>query len=477
MGYSRKDVRSILARISSTGNFQQLSSEEVETDGTEDANLKRRTSTISASFVPGLFLGWTLYCAMRRAYPQQMPVIARELDIPLSQLGLPNSAFALTYALAKFGGAIASDYVPCKECHVFGILLCGFGCAILGLCSNISSFVCLWGLCGIFHGFGWPTLANIMVNELPEEAKSKYWGVLSTAANVGNMLGPYGMELAAAAGLSWRGVFFSSGAFTMAMAFPVWLCLCASKSHGKLVKDCKVGKAAGTEQAPSTGSKLSFVLTNPTLLALIVSNGLCYFVRNSVAEWGLIYLQSTRLVGSQMQATSLLFWMEVGGSFGAFFSGYMSSLLGLRHGLTTLLGAALLSAAMGAVMFCAYQALGAAGLQSLPVSFTMLSVLHAAAGVGLNVVRTMIGLNASTVGAAAGAVGLANGLAEIVGQVGCMAASRLGSFATADPTFGWVSAMGSIALASAVIVGLHMPLIPLEERRLAREKLAAKKAE
>jgi len=292
--------------------------------------------------------------------------------------------------------------------------------------------------------------------------------------------------LAAAAGASWRAVFFGSGIFVMTMAFPVWILLRNGRCKGAFATEGKIEKTIEKEETHTRHSKLA-ALHNPALVALMICNGLCYFVRNSVAEWGLIYTESTHLASSQMQATTLLFWVEVGGSFGAFFSGYLSSFLGSRHGLTTLLSASLLSLAMSIIVWNAYRALDMNGSMAvLPMPFNVVCLLHAAAGMGLHGVRSMLGLHAATIAAASGAVGMANGLLEVVGQVGCVAAGQLGAFATShvatmrmgvatDPASGWVSALAVIALASTVIAGMHLPLLPFEERRLARGTLAGKK--
>jgi len=481
MGYSRQDVKVILGRLSTNAGRDPFSSK-----GALRIGNKRSTLTVI-----GLFLGYTCFCAMRRSFPQQMPIIGRELNIPHSQLGMPNSVFAVTYAISKFGGAIASDYLPCSECHALGLVLCGLACVMLGLCSDLNSFVLFWGLQGLLQGFGWPTVVRIVVSELPAHARSKYWGILSTAGNAGQMLGSYGMTMAATAGATWRAVFFGSGTLVMAAAFPVWLLLRSGRARSDFAKDGKDEKTTATQQSHASRSKLA-VLQNPALVALMVCNGLAYFVRNSMAEWGLIYTQSTHLAGSQMQATTLLFWVEVGGSFGAFFSGYLSSFLGSRHGLTTLLAAFLLATATGATVWSAYRSLdtsGNAGLQAMaqsPMPFSAICVLHAMAGVGLQGVRSMLGLHAATIAAASGAAGMASGLLEVVGQVGCVMAGQLGAFATSrnamlrmgvatDPAAGWVSALAVIALASTVIASLHVPLVLFEERRLAMVTLAGKK--
>eukprot|EP00406_Dinophysis_acuminata_P060639 CAMPEP_0179278446 /NCGR_PEP_ID=MMETSP0797-20121207/35610_1 /TAXON_ID=47934 /ORGANISM="Dinophysis acuminata, Strain DAEP01" /LENGTH=235 /DNA_ID=CAMNT_0020987059 /DNA_START=56 /DNA_END=760 /DNA_ORIENTATION=- len=172
--------------------------------------------------VTGLFVGYGFYNTLRRTYPQQMPNIAQELQIPLKDIGLPNSGFSTAYGLAKFFGSIASDYVPCAKWHAFGVLLCGLNVAALGLCSDLQSLTALWAMHGALQAFGWPLLARIVVSELPAEQRAKYWGILSMAGNVGQMITPYAMTIAGRYGMSWRMSFFCMGGASAVMSAIIW---------------------------------------------------------------------------------------------------------------------------------------------------------------------------------------------------------------------------------------------------------------
>jgi sugar phosphate permease len=485
MGYSRDEVKAVLlgkiglTKAKGEPDAAPLKGENIKTDVTSSNGVDGHGKN-SIRLVSGLFFGYACFNFMRRSFPQQMPIIGQELNIPHSQLGLPNSVFAVAYAVSKFAGAIASDSVPCAECHVLGLVLCGLACAMLGLCNSLSSFVVVWSLQGLLQGFGWPTVVRIVVTSLPAHARSKYWGILSASGNVGKMLGPYGMALATAAGASWRLVFFGSGLFVMAAALPVAIMICSGKDGGSSIRDCKTEKVAETQE--KSGSRFA-VLRNPAIVALMVCNGLAYFVRNCVAEWGLVYTQSLRLAGSQMEATTLLFWMEVGGSFGAFFSGYLSSLMGSRHARTTLMAASLFSVSMYVILWSAYNCLDGPEAQA-PVPFFLLCFLYAIGGAGLFSVVTMLGLHAATLAAAGNNVGMASACLETLGQVGCVVAGQpLGAFASVatfgrgDPASGWFSALALITLASTLIAAMHVPLIPFEENRLASDSATKKKAD
>lgn len=225
----------------------------------------------------GLFIGYGYFNTMRGVFPLQMRTIALELDIPMEKLGVPNSVFSAAYGFGKFFTSIASDYVPCSEFHALGLLLSGLAVAALGACSEFSSMAALWGLQGVLQAFGWPFVARVVVTKLPESQRAKYWGLLSMACNVGNMLAPYGLIFAKSCGLSWRGAFVAAGGSAVGVSILVWWLLCCgsagrAKSIEPVPKECS-STAAGGSQKPVTSSMLS-LLSSPVLLALMRLRGL-----------------------------------------------------------------------------------------------------------------------------------------------------------------------------------------------------------
>jgi len=432
-------------------------------------NRKEEPQVNTLTVIAGLFLGYASYTAMRKVYPQQMASIAQDVGIPLAQLGLPNSVFAATYGVAKFFGALASDHVPCAKFHALGVLLCGLCCAALSICSSLCTFSFLWGLQGVLQGFGWPTLMNIVVSDLPPMVRTKYWGLLSAASSVGQTVGPYAMARAEQAGMSWRAVNCMIGCSVAALSVPVWLLLRSGGTGSTSAKqNCQASQSKA--QAAGTKSSLATVFCSPAILILIVCNFLCNFVLKSTSEWGLIFLQSTRLASTQIDATKMLLCAEVGGGCGALTSGYFSAQLGGRHGFATFLLTVLLTTALAATWWCAYI--------DAPVPFVALCALHAVSGFAMRGMGSLLGLHAATVSAASGALGMATGIVDIVGQFGAvMAGQPIGAFAASSSKVDgrsaiegnaemWVTVMGLIAVASAALAALHIPLLPLEQRRM-----------
>jgi len=392
----------------------------------------------------GLFCGYGYYNTMRGTFPLQMFTIATELDIPMNRIGVPNSSFSAAYGVAKFFGSV-----------------------------------------GVLQAFGWPFLARMVVTEMPEAARAKYWGALSMAGSVGAMITPYGIVLSRRMGLAWRGTMVAAGASAGIMSLVVlWLLLSSRSRGGTSPGEAAAGKEKGavgsTSKASSAGS-----LASPFWVALFLTNALAYFCSKTTKEWGSIYLRGTNFASSDMQAATLLFWGEVGGAIGAFSSGFVSSsLLGGRHALTCTLSALLAAAALGVMAWFSY----ISGEGVAPFPFVLACLLQAIAQVGLNGVRALAGFHAAEVASRNGMVGLANGWMEIVGQCGSVAAGQplgaLAVYASGSPAdsptkVGWIAVLCSLAMASVLMAVLNATLLPQEQQRLSKqaESAASKKSQ
>eukprot|EP00931_Biecheleriopsis_adriatica_P117536 TRINITY_DN93041_c0_g1_i1.p1 TRINITY_DN93041_c0_g1~~TRINITY_DN93041_c0_g1_i1.p1 ORF type:complete len:541 (+),score=77.63 TRINITY_DN93041_c0_g1_i1:113-1735(+) len=449
-----------------------------------------------ACMIVGLFVGYAYYNTLRGAFPLQMRSIAKELNIPVARIGLPNSVFSAAYGIGKFFGSILTDYLPCAECHTLGILLCGLDVAAVGLCRGITSIAAVWGLQGALQAFGWPFLSRILINKLSKEQCAKYWGILSMAGSMGSMLAPYGTVMASRLGMSWRATLRSFGFSAALVALFVQAMLLRGGATVRRKKapltdtPANLSTNAKTEQATQSQTNLlpriASVLSSPAMLAIFLCNSLSFGASKCTKEWGSMYLRGTQLATSEMQSATLLFWAEIGASVGAALSGVMSLSLGGRHALTCLL-----SALLGAVStsILALKSYRWQGQGRSPLPFGVACALQACSLAGINGVRTLAGLHLAEVATHAGAqLGLANGFAEMIGQVGSVlsglpvgalvaraTASRTASGAGAEEAarVGWAAVPALLTLACGSMAALNLALLPQESRRLAHQSRKA----
>lgn len=429
----------------------------------------------------GLFCGYASYNAMRGVFPQQMGAIAGDLDIPLEVVGLPNSIFSAAYGVAKFFASVATDYLPCREAHAFGIVLSGACAASLACCGSLHGLALTWALQGVIQAFGWPFLARIVVTDLPAASRARYWGALSMAGSVGAMATPYGIVLARRMGLDWRGASVACGTAAASMSAVVWLLLRTGSSRKATPGPCQ---AAGTTTASGAAGRLSTlaVFLSPFWLALLGTNALAYLCCKAVKEWGPMYLTGLGMARTDLNVAALLFWAEVGGSVGALSSGFISTgLFGGRHALTCALCAAIASAGFACMALAARaksgDVPGAVGEAPLPLAVGC--AMQAVTMMGLTGVRALVGFHAAETAARSGMVGLANGWMEVVGQIGSVIAGQpLGAAAVYASTLaagapaatatasGWTSVVAALSVAAATMAAANALLVPGEARRL-----------
>jgi len=187
-----------------------------------------------------------------------------------------------------------------------------------------------------------------------------------------------------------------------------------------------------------------------------------------------------------MQSATLLFWAEVGGSLGAAFSGVASFGLGGRHALTCLLSACLGAVSTAVLALKSYRWKGQG---SGPLPFGLACALQACSLAGINGVRTLAGLHLADVAAHATQLGLANGFAELIGQVGSVLSgmpvgalvARAAAMATASGSseehaarVGWAAVPALLTVASGGMAALNLALLPQENRRIALQHVKPK---
>lgn len=441
-----------------------------------------------AWIVLGLFLGYAYYNTLRGAFPIQMRKIASDLNIPVDRIGLPNSAFSAAYGVGKFFGSILTDYLPCAECHTLGIVLCGLNVAGVGLCRGISSIAAVWSLQGALQAFGWPFLSRVLLDKLPKDQCAKYWGLLSMAGNVGNMVAPYGTVLATRLGMSWRSTLRSFGAISALVALVVHTMLRRGGASGSSQRPAasltdsagadQVKKPMAQEPKMSLAASMATVFRSPALWAIFLCNSLSFGSSKCMKEWGAMYLRGTGVASSDLQSATLLFWAEIGGSLGAALSGVISSKLGGRHALTCLLSAWLGFVSTGLLTLRSYRWNGQG---SGPMPFVVACALQACSLAGINGVRTLAGLHLAEVAKHAGSqLGLANGFGELIGQIGSVLSglpvgaivARATASATASGSaehaarVGWAAVPALLTAACGGMAVLNLALLPQEKRRL-----------
>jgi MFS family permease len=149
------------------------------------------------------------------------PVMAKELGLSNTELGLAFSAFAYPYALFQiFGGWLGDRFGARRTLGICG-LVWSVATAVTGLVSGLASLFAVRLALGFGEGAAFPTATRAMANWLPPERRGFAQGITHSFARMGNAVTPP-IIVGLMALLSWRGSFLIMGAVS-AVWVAVWI--------------------------------------------------------------------------------------------------------------------------------------------------------------------------------------------------------------------------------------------------------------
>lgn len=122
-----------------------------------------------------------------------------------------NTSFNAWYGASKMVGGVLADLLPPAPLYIVSLVGSGGACLVFGSVTSLNALIAAWGIHGVaqgkcartqqefvlvlrlaaalLHGTGfcWPSLAKMLVQYVPERARGRYWGIISTASNIGQV--------------------------------------------------------------------------------------------------------------------------------------------------------------------------------------------------------------------------------------------------------------------------------------------------
>jgi len=149
------------------------------------------------------------------------PVIAGELHLRPSQMGLLFSAFLWTYGLAQAPVGAIIDRVGPRPLLAGALTLWSAAQGATGLAVGLPQLIVARLFLGLGEAPQWPTGAKVVRTWFAPEVRGVATGVFNTASTLGPALAPplvTGLMLA----FGWRGAFFATALAGLVMAL-IWL--------------------------------------------------------------------------------------------------------------------------------------------------------------------------------------------------------------------------------------------------------------
>jgi len=138
------------------------------------------------------------------------PLIAIDLQLDNTKLGLAFSAFAFPYALFQLIGGWIGDRFGAWIVLAACLVIVGVSTALTGAAGGLASLVAIRLAVGFGEGAAFPTATRAMASWTPASSWGFAQGIVHAAARIGNALTPPIVTALLSFG-SWRGAFLILG--------------------------------------------------------------------------------------------------------------------------------------------------------------------------------------------------------------------------------------------------------------------------
>jgi OPA family sugar phosphate sensor protein UhpC-like MFS transporter len=277
------------------------------------------------------FIGYALYYFSRKSMVFAMPGIIEDLHLTKGELGILGSVMALTYGISKFASGVLSDRSNPRAFMATGLFLTGILNIFFGLSSSLWFFAVLWGLNGLFQGFGWPPCARFLTHWYSHSERGSWWSTWNVSHNTGSFLIPWVVAIC----------LYYSG-WRTAMIVPGIICIFGGFFLLNRLRDTPqslglppieqyrddyngMTKEEVMHERELTTKEILFdhVLKNPYIWLLAFAYFFVYVVRTAVSDWSALYLIEEKGY-SRLGAFGIVSLFEVGGFAGSLCAGWAS---------------------------------------------------------------------------------------------------------------------------------------------------------
>lgn len=394
-----------------------------------------------------IFIGYASYYITRTSLTYAAPLMVADpsLNISLPQVGAMTSLFPLAYGFSKFLAGILSARFSATTLLAGGLAATAATNLAFGASSAMPVFCGLWALNGVLQGVGGPSCASILTNWWAAKERGTWWGLWSTAHNVGGFSAPLIVGYFANA-LGWRWGMWAPGTIGLVVSALILItCRDTPAACGYPPVEPAVAKPPPTSPTPAAttttkkpssapakqqsarkqggmAEAVKGVMSNPAIWMLAVTYFFVYVVRQGVSSWFVFYLMQEKGVPSPAQAALTMSALELGGLCGGSFSGLLSDRMirnAREHGGKGLVGKRI-QVVMGYIVLIAA---ALTTFQHVPPNFPMMRWLNVfLIGFGIYGPQMLIGLCGAELVAPEG-VGASQG---VLGWIAYLGAANAG---------------------------------------------------
>lgn len=304
------------------------------------------------NFLKAFLVVFLVYMSMyliRNNFKAAQPMLKDEMGLTTLQLGYIGLAFSITYGFGKVLLGYIVDGRNTKKIVSFLLILSSTIVLIMGLLLSyfgavVGILIVLWGVNGVFQSVGGPASYSTISRWAPRSKRGRYLGFWNASHNIGGAI---------AGGLAlWGANLFFNGSVIGMFLFPSIIALLIGIITLFIGKDDpeELGwnRAEDIWEEPIDKENLesenmtkwqifkSYILKNPIIWILCVSNVFVYIVRIGIDNWAPLYV-TEHLHFNKGDAVNTIFYFEMGALLASLIWGYVSDLLKGRRAIVAVL--------------------------------------------------------------------------------------------------------------------------------------------
>lgn len=226
----------------------------------------RVSDTYWIKVVAIFFIGWILMYVTRTIFNPIMGVVGEEFGLSNTQLGLANSIFFLTYAIAQIPFGIVGDKIGRKLVITVGFLLLAVATYFTGLATTFILFLVIRAIAGIGQGAYYGPQFALSTEAIPKSKRTIGNAIINSGMAFGTSGGYLlSSKLVLENGDDWSKPFYLMAIPTLIVGILFYVLL-----KEKVIRP---GEEAEVEEGPKEKISLKQIFTNRNLVAAFI---LCF---------------------------------------------------------------------------------------------------------------------------------------------------------------------------------------------------------
>ncbi len=236
-------------------------------------HVKKQGVVVSNSYwikvVAIFFVGWILMYATRTIFNPIMGVVGEEFGLSNTQLGLANSIFFLTYAVAQIPFGAIGDKIGRKLVITIGFLVLAVMTYLTGLANTFVFFLMIRAFAGVGQGAYYGPQYALSTEAIPDNKRT----IGNAIINSGMAFGTSGGYLLSSKIVLENGEHWSKPFYIMAIPTLIMAILFFTVLKEKVIRPEDVNKSAEEKKSNVRKASIGSIFRNRNLLAAFI---LCF---------------------------------------------------------------------------------------------------------------------------------------------------------------------------------------------------------